>query len=331
MENSDTTRITYANPSPWSTTSNTNASGGSFAASSTAGATASITAAVDGSVVPVVTKSTTGAMVEVRRNGTALYQFSQCDTIFVHQVQLTAVSVMAGDTVTVARVGLAGSCGTGHARLDAFDMTDAVPADTTAPAKPAGFTGTASDGRADLSWTANTESDLAGYRLRRDTVKIAEPGKTSTAYADTTVTNGTTYAYELAAVDNAGNVSAWAGPLSLKPSAPPPPEPSPSPSPSDSPLPSPSPSPSTSPAPSESSPTPAPQPSDAICQVQYRPLPDGASAWDWEPEPRPEGCASLVRDDRLLQLLARMRMELLLGLTLLILLTGVIAWGSIRG
>jgi fibronectin type 3 domain-containing protein len=65
-----------------------------------------------------------------------------------------------------------------------------------------------------LTWTANTETDLAGYKLYRGlgasapTFLAAFP-KTATSGSDATVPNTSqTVTYNLTAVDNAGNESA---------------------------------------------------------------------------------------------------------------------------
>ncbi|NBC17144.1 MAG: hypothetical protein GVY18_07495, partial [Bacteroidetes bacterium] len=87
------------------------------------------------------------------------------------------------------------------------------PDDTTPPAPPSGFAAEASDARVDLAWSANTEDDLARYRLYRGpTPDAVEPLVTlladRLAFTDTTVTNGTTYYYRLSALDATGNESA---------------------------------------------------------------------------------------------------------------------------
>ncbi|HUX69140.1 MAG TPA: LamG-like jellyroll fold domain-containing protein, partial [Cellulomonadaceae bacterium] len=90
------------------------------------------------------------------------------------------------------------------------------PADTIAPAAPTGLTATAANGSATLTWTANTEADLAGYNLYRS---LSSPVDTTgsplngvdllqvTTFTDTGLTNGTTYHYALVALDGANNRS----------------------------------------------------------------------------------------------------------------------------
>ncbi|WP_139173540.1 fibronectin type III domain-containing protein [Geodermatophilus telluris] len=86
----------------------------------------------------------------------------------------------------------------------------ARPTDLTAPATPAGLRAVAGDGRVVLSWTANSEPDLAAYVVLRNGVEVARV--TGTSWTDTGVVNDTTYPYRLAAVDGHGNTSAASDP-----------------------------------------------------------------------------------------------------------------------
>ncbi|WP_146146051.1 fibronectin type III domain-containing protein [Geodermatophilus tzadiensis] len=90
-------------------------------------------------------------------------------------------------------------------------VASARPTDLTPPATPTGLVATAGDTRVVLSWTANTESDLAAYVVHRDGVEVARV-TTGTSWTDTGVANDTTYAYRLAAVDRHGNLSAASAP-----------------------------------------------------------------------------------------------------------------------
>ena len=89
--------------------------------------------------------------------------------------------------------------------------------DTTPPAVPTGLAAVGGDRQVRLSWTANTESDLASYRLMRDGSEVAVVAAGTTSYLDTGLINDTTYGYALAALDSAGNRSAESAPVSATP------------------------------------------------------------------------------------------------------------------
>ena len=119
--------------------------------------------------------------------------------------------------------------GVGTASLEATSAPSQavviVARDTFPPAAPLGLAAvpvvaSMNGGRAevDLSWSANTEPDLAQYRIyRRDvaagtTAQQIAPENSSApivapAFRDLDVKPGHTYAYSVAAVDNAGNRS----------------------------------------------------------------------------------------------------------------------------
>ena len=98
--------------------------------------------------------------------------------------------------------------------------------DTTPPAIPAGLAATPGPGSVALTWTANGESDLAGYNVYRGTtlpvtttggpVNGATP-VTGTSYADTGLTSGTPVHYAITAVDTSGNTSALSSAVSATP------------------------------------------------------------------------------------------------------------------
>lgn len=88
----------------------------------------------------------------------------------------------------------------------------ATPTDLTPPAVPTGLAAARGDGRVDLSWTPNTEPDLAGYRVFRDGALLTTVPAGTTTLADTGLTNDTTYRYAIAAVDTHGNASATSAP-----------------------------------------------------------------------------------------------------------------------
>ena len=100
-------------------------------------------------------------------------------------------------------------------RSAASPAVTATPTDLTPPSAPTGLVATAGENRVGLSWTANAESDLATYRVLRDGVEVATV--TGTSHTDTGLTNGTTYAYRLVAVDTHGNRSAPSASASATP------------------------------------------------------------------------------------------------------------------
>ncbi|MFM7127328.1 MAG: zinc-dependent metalloprotease family protein [Actinomycetota bacterium] len=143
-----------------------------------------------------------------------------------HATQLDAslsANLGAGTyTVEVSALGagsplLASPTGfTDYANIGTYTVTGTIdnsgPPDLTPPATPVGLAASASGSTANLSWSANTESDLANYVLQRSktaggpytTVATVPAG--STSYADTTAPQGTVY-YVVAARDAFGNTS----------------------------------------------------------------------------------------------------------------------------
>lgn len=79
--------------------------------------------------------------------------------------------------------------------------------DTIAPTTPTNISGAAvSPSQITLSWTAATDNvSVTGYRIFRNGLQINTA--TSLQYSDTGLSPSTTYAYTIAAVDGAGNVS----------------------------------------------------------------------------------------------------------------------------
>jgi hypothetical protein len=121
-----------------------------------------------------------------------------------HATATVTVAVSDG-RLTVDAVG-----GT-NTKLDYVEIA-AAASDTSPPAAPANVTAQAGNATVALSWTANTEPDLAGYNVYRSTstpVATTTPLNgsilTSPSYNDGGLTNGTTYFYVVEAVDTTGN------------------------------------------------------------------------------------------------------------------------------
>jgi hypothetical protein len=98
------------------------------------------------------------------------------------------------------------------AESEASNEVQLTPTDRFAPAVPQGLRADAAANSVELAWEADTESDLAGYRVYRATAggefeKVAEVGLVP-AYPDRAVERGKSYRYAISAFDKTGNESA---------------------------------------------------------------------------------------------------------------------------
>lgn len=117
----------------------------------------------------------------------------------------------AADVYVVAR--LIDSAGR---RSEREDLLGRFAVDTEPPAAPAGLAISLRDGEITITWSPNSESDLAGYRILHS--RSALTGFTSVATTETPpyragFEHGTYY--RIVAVDRAGNESAPSAPLTL--------------------------------------------------------------------------------------------------------------------
>ena len=98
----------------------------------------------------------------------------------------------------------------GNASAAASAGATTLAGDTQAPTQPGSLNATALDtSRIALSWTASTDNvGVAGYRVLRGGTLLATV--TGTSFTDTGLAANTTYAYQVIAVDAAGNASAAA-------------------------------------------------------------------------------------------------------------------------
>ena len=120
-----------------------------------------------------------------------------------HKLTLTNLTPATTYFYTVGSIDRSGN---GPIKSVEQSFTTNAAADITAPATPAGLTGTAGSAQAALSWTANSELDLAGYNVYR---RVAGSGAFSpiatrlseTSYTDLGLTNGVAYEYQISAID----------------------------------------------------------------------------------------------------------------------------------
>ena len=131
----------------------------------------------------------------------------------------TQVGTTSSTTFTVTGLTCATTYTLGVAALDAAGNVSATattsattPAcpDTSAPSTPTGLaTSAVSQTSATLSWSASTDNvGVTGYRVFRSGTQVGTP--TTTSFAFSGLTCGTSYTLGVAAVDAAGNVSATA-------------------------------------------------------------------------------------------------------------------------
>ena len=139
-----------------------------------------------------------------------------------HRVVLTNLTPGTEYFFTVGSIDRAGNPPT---RSEVSSFTTLASADTEAPGTPADLSATAGSGQVLLTWSANTELDLAGYSVFRrlagdseDFVEIATR-LTSTSYTDLGLTNDLVYQYRVTAIDRADNASVATDPLALTPTA----------------------------------------------------------------------------------------------------------------
>jgi hypothetical protein len=97
---------------------------------------------------------------------------------------------------------------------DDSEARELIPEDVFPPVAPAVVVPVAGSGFVSLSWEANREKDLAGYRVRRreegrgEDVLLTPALLLENAYTDPTIEKGKRYRYSMSAVDIKGNESA---------------------------------------------------------------------------------------------------------------------------
>ncbi len=87
------------------------------------------------------------------------------------------------------------------------------------PAVPQNLEGSPAESTAYLSWTANTEPDLAGYNVYRNGSKLNTSALPAPYFTDTGLANSQSYLYKVSAVDLYGAESGFSPEISLTPQA----------------------------------------------------------------------------------------------------------------
>ena len=91
--------------------------------------------------------------------------------------------------------------------------------DGVVPEAPAGFAADDGNTNVSLTWTENSDGDIASYKIYADTsaspvIPLITVGSTVQSYTHSGLTNGKRYYYRISATDIAGNESALSSDIS---------------------------------------------------------------------------------------------------------------------
>ena len=156
----------------------------------------------------------------------ALLEFNVGDANDVLEHEITLTNLIPG-TNYFLQVGSVDRSGNQADFVVADGFATLTLADLTPPITPLNLTGTPGSEQVILSWDANTELDLGGYNIYRRLAvpefeaRLLASGVINTTYTDLGLTNGSTYEYQITAMDRAAppNESAPTDILSLVPVA----------------------------------------------------------------------------------------------------------------
>jgi len=136
--------------------------------------------------------------VNIERNGTTIATSVTGDVY-----SDSGLSEGTDYTYTIYTVDTSGNVSTGTSTTVTTDTTT----DTVAPEAPLNVTGKALNKGAYIDWDSNTETDLNGYNIYKDGVKVNTSLVYSSHFSVGDLTNGTAYDFTVTAVDTSGNES----------------------------------------------------------------------------------------------------------------------------
>jgi len=127
----------------------------------------------------------------------------QVDDVTEHEITLTNLTPSQTYFYTVGSIDRSNN---GPTESTEGSFATLSSADLTAPETPLNLAGTAGSEQVLLTWTANTELDLAGYNVYQRTAggatfEVIASRLTETFYTDAGRTNGTEYEYRITAID----------------------------------------------------------------------------------------------------------------------------------
>jgi fibronectin type 3 domain-containing protein len=128
-----------------------------------------------------------------------------------HSLSFTDANTTFGKPYTYIVQRIVKAASGPEAQSDLSPEVSISPVDTFPPAAPSGLRATAAPASIELSWDANAEPDLGGYRVYRSVAggpfeRVAEL-QAVPSYSDRAIESGKSYRYAISAFDQAGNES----------------------------------------------------------------------------------------------------------------------------
>ncbi len=177
----------------------------------------SVSATVPGGGDTTAPSATTGVRVALSSGVPRVTWSAATDNVGVTGYQVLRNGAVVATTSTLAYVDTAAPQGRrNYYRVQAVDAAgnlgalsttvSVVVPDTTAPTAPASLTATRTSTSARLTWTPATDNvAVTGYLVFRGTTQVARVSSATRAYTVGSLRAGTTYTFQVVAVDAAGN------------------------------------------------------------------------------------------------------------------------------